>query len=269
MAIASLKIVLLRGLAREAEHWRSFPEQLQAQFAHRFVDQSLTILTPDFPGCGVLHDQSALSSIAAMTDQLRSFLNSSAQNENQNEPKQTQKLLLVGLSMGGMVALDYAQRFADEVEGIVLINSSTGADLLWRRLKPAVWLRVPFILSAPIFLREQWILKLVSNDRETWVDNCNHWQQIQRRHPVSRQTFKTMLKAASRFKPPKTCSVPGLVLSSDNDHLVSPLCSGSIAATYGWPIHTHPEAGHDLALDAPNWVVSQMLDWLEINQTSP
>jgi pimeloyl-ACP methyl ester carboxylesterase len=70
------------------------------------------------------------------------------------------------------------------------------------------------------------------------------------------------LAAAAFFSPPPgPPSVPTLLLASAWDRLVSPICSQQLAVRWSLPIRLHPNAGHDLPLDDPDWVIRQIVRW--------
>ena len=69
------------------------------------------------------------------------------------------------------------------------------------------------------------------------------------------------LLAAACFRAPDRCPVAALVLSSAGDRLVSPRCSRAIAEHWRLPHRVHPDAGHDLPLDAPDWVAAAIAEW--------
>ena len=71
------------------------------------------------------------------------------------------------------------------------------------------------------------------------------------------------LIAAARFhaplvKPP----VPTLLLTSEQDHLVSVNCSKTLASYWQCDLRVHSSAGHDLPLDDGPWVAAQVQLWL-------
>ena len=49
------------------------------------------------------------------------------------------------------------------------------------------------------------------------------------------------------------------------DALVNPACSRQLAQRWGSHWQEHPNAGHDLPLDAPDWVLAHMLAWVAAN----
>jgi pimeloyl-[acyl-carrier protein] methyl ester esterase len=251
--VPDMQIVLLRGLAREAAHWLEFPSLLQA-----LLGDSAQVHLIDFPGCGEHHQQTALNSIAAMTDHARSELSTKL------SPTEQAPLYVIGISMGGMVALDWAQRFPQEPSGIVLINSSAGNHPLWWRLKPAAWLPMLTALLVSSKDREARVLRLISNQPANYSQRLVQWRQIQRQRPINRSTIITMLRAAAGFRPKLTCTVAGLILASEGDRLVSVKASKTLAQQFNWPIQLHSSAGHDLPMDDPQWVAACLTQWLDL-----
>lgn len=245
-------LILLRGLAREAAHWLDFPAQLQ-----QALGDNCRIHLLDFPGCGKYIHNAALTSVAAMTDHARreiTIADMRARGES---------VYVIGISMGGMVALDWAQRFPQDLNGIVLINSSAGDQPFWWRLRPGAWLTMIHALMSDNNIREAQVLKIVSNNIADYAQHTNQWLSIQQQHPVTRATIMAMLRAAAQFRPQSTCAVDGLVLASKCDRMVSVRASQALAAGFNWPLQLHPSAGHDLAMDDPYWLTDKLSQWLK------
>lgn len=250
-----MHIVLLRGLAREAAHWLDFPQTLRHALGNEAQLHCL-----DFPGCGAYHQQAALGSIGAMTDDARAQLALRGI---------TQPVYVVGISMGGMIALDWAQRFPEQVAGIALINSSTGDQPLHWRLRLRAWPAIISALLLPMEWRERLVLGKVSNDRERFALHLQQWLQIQRERPVSRASILTMLGAAARFRPQPHCPTPGLVIASTADRFVDYRASQDVAQRFDWPLQLHSSAGHDLPLDDPAWLSEQLGSWIKTLRNHP
>lgn len=248
-----MHVILLRGLAREAAHWMQFPEQL-----HNALGAEYQIHCIDFPGCGSRYRQTALDSIPAMADYARMQL--AAQ-------KITGPVHVVGISMGGMIALHWAQQFPRELASVTLINSSAGDQPLYWRLRPRAWPAIMAALLLPMRLRERLVLRNVSNDRQKFSANLHQWLSIQQQRPVTRATIITMLGAAARFRPAANCVVNGLVIASEGDHFVSCKASAELAQRFHWPLKLHATAGHDIPMDAPDWLSAHLADWLNTQQT--
>jgi pimeloyl-[acyl-carrier protein] methyl ester esterase len=247
-----MHIILLRGLAREAAHWMQFPQQLGTALGGDYQ-----IHCVDFPGCGIHYRQPALKTISAMTDFIRAQL--AAQNIDG-------PLIVIGVSMGGMVALDWAQRFPRQLAGVALINSSIGDQPLHWRLRARAWLPMLIAVLSPVALRENIVLRNVSNNHENFNSHLRTWLAIQRQRPVSRKTTLTMLIAAARFRPRAQCNVDGLIIASEGDRFVSANASKDLAQRFQWPLQLHPSAGHELPLDAPAWLCAALSTWLGVVQ---
>lgn len=240
-----MRVILLRGLARESAHWLDFPIQLKER-----LGDSSTIEFIDFPGCGVHYRQDALTSVAAMTNHART---------ESNAANSLERIYIIGISMGGMIALDWAQRFPSEIQGIALINSSAGDQPFWWRLRPRAWLPLLSALVLPCRLRESLVLTCVSNCVEQYPIHLKQWLDIQQQRPVSWNTLITMLYAAAHYRPQQSCAINGIVLASKQDRLVSIRASQALAERFSWRLLIHPQAGHDLPMDAPGWVCEQVV----------
>lgn len=245
-----IHLILLRGLAREAAHWLDFPAQLQ-----QVLGDNYQIHLVDFPGCGKYFRQAALTSVAAMTDHARCEI------DRVSITSQHDDVYVIGISMGGMIALDWAQRFPNELKGLVLINSSAGDQPFWWRLHPTAWLTMIRALFSDNSAREAQVLKIVSNNAADYAQHLNLWLSIQQQRPVTRTTIMTMLRAAAQFRPQPSCTVTGLVLASKEDRMVSVRASQAIARQFHWPIQEHPTAGHDLPMDDPVWIADKLAHW--------
>ena len=156
--------ILLRGLTREQSHWGSFPHRLEEAFpGHQFH-------LVDLPGTGVHFKDSSPDRIAEIREKVRRSVGHIPAPYN-----------LIALSMGGMVALDWAQHVTEgEIQNLVLINTSSGFSLPWRRMRPGAWPRIVRLLTRrELFDREVDILRLTSN-RPVDLDVMKHWYSIQR-----------------------------------------------------------------------------------------
>jgi pimeloyl-ACP methyl ester carboxylesterase len=242
---------LLRGLAREAGHWGGFTQYLAGRLN---ADDKLIAL--DLPGNGALHTSVSPASVPAMAAAARQGLAARGVRP---------PYVLVAMSLGGMVALQWAHEFADEVAGCVLINTSLrGYSPFWKRLRPRHYARLCRLLlpGLPALAREREVLAMTSGDPQRHAAMPAQWAAIEQQRPVSRGNMLRQLAAAAFFSPPPTRpQVPMLLLASAGDGLVSPSCSQRLASCWSVPIRMHPDAGHDLPLDDPDWVVRQVVGW--------
>lgn len=236
-----LPVVLLRGLSREQAHWGDFMGQLQRALPN-------PVLAIDLPGVGqAMHERSPVS-IEQMVLQLRQRLRTLQQGPCH----------LLAMSMGAMVAMAWATKFPSDIASLLLINSSAaGVTPFYQRLK---WQSYPVVLQAlcaSLLKREQLILQLTANNVRLRQQQLANWQQIASTRPVEKGVVLRQLWAASRFRLPEKPLCPVLLLASQADRLVDWRASQRIAERWQVPLVLHHHAGHDLALDVPEWLVQQ------------
>ncbi len=233
--------ILLRGLVRESRHWGDFAQRL----ADRFGAQVRCL---DLPGNGVRHAQRSPWSIAALLEQLR-------EGSRLEAP-----VYLLGLSMGGMLAAEWAARYPQEVAGLVLINSScAGLSPPWQRMRPGALPGMLRALLRPGAQREAVFFRLTCARQEDRERTLARWMAYAGDAPVSRANFLRQLWAAARYGGPElTPHPPALILSGRGDRLVDPRCSRALARRWVCRLREHPWAGHDLPHDDPDWLLAEL-----------
>ncbi|NOT10474.1 MAG: alpha/beta hydrolase [Methylococcaceae bacterium] len=243
--------ILLRGLARESGHWGDFIPVLQS----KFPEAQLTLL--NLPGTGEFNGETGPRSIEAITEQAR--LGALAKGYLQKP------VMLLALSLGGMVAWQWMQRYPDDICGCVLINTSfANLSPFYQRLR---WQSYPgfiaLLLMRDLHKRESAIIQLVSNQPAINPQLIKDWENLQKQRPISIKTCLNQILAAATFKPNgQKPRQPVLLLSGKGDRLVAPACSEAIQQKWDLPLYQHPQAGHDLTLDDGEWVVSQLYNWV-------
>ncbi|MGF6779536.1 alpha/beta fold hydrolase [Paraburkholderia sp. GAS334] len=243
--------ILLRGLTRESRHWGPLPELLRA------ATDADDVLALDLPGNGAYAGLRAPLDVADMVG----FARLAALQSGVPGPYR-----LLAMSLGGMVATSWAQRHPKDIERIVLINTSmrpfSGAR---ERLRPEAW---PDLLRVALNWRrsdeaESLIHSLTCSNRRNFADDLTAWRAIRESAPVSRMNALRQLFAAAQFNAGSTVpSCPVLILSSENDHLVNPVCSAQLASAWHARHLQHQWAGHDLPHDDPAWVCESASAWL-------
>ncbi|MCP5163277.1 MAG: alpha/beta hydrolase [Hahellaceae bacterium] len=241
--------VLIRGLLREQRHWGRFPDLMRKAMPH------CKILTLDVPGNGSRHQEASPLNIAAAVEQLRETLSLM--------PDLKKPLNLLGISMGGMMVVDWAQRYPEEVNSAVLINTSLSTfSPFYHRLRAANYPRILRALWLNKQSQESLILEMTSNKESARRQALGEWIHIAQSKPVSKRNLFRQMVAAGRFNPPDTApAVPMLMLASEHDRIVDVSCSQRMAKAWQVRLKQHQRAGHDLPLDAPWWVIYQIKEW--------
>lgn len=242
--------ILLRGWAREARHWGDFIPALEAAVVPNGVR------TLDLPGTGRLRSQRSPLTVPGIVERCRQVL-------AKLDVRPPYKLL--GQSLGGMVAIDWAARHVGEVERCVLLNTSARPFCAFHeRLQLGRWatlLRI--LLTRDAEAREGAILALVSADAGRRAEARALWKRYAEDAPLGLGNVLRQLIAAACYRAPeRPPGVPVLLLASRGDRLVDPRCSENLAGRWNVPLRVHPAAGHDLALDAGAWVADQVAGWL-------
>lgn len=249
-----MKIILLRGLLRERRHWEQVPQLIRQQYP------DVEVLTPDLAGNGARYLEESPTTVTAMVSDLRAELLLTEQRE-------AEPIILVAISMGGMIATQWAKEYPDEVAGLVLINTSFKRfSRLGQRFNPK-W-RGPLIrfLLAPHtpYEKEQLILELTSNHRAEDEELLARWTRYAQESIQPSRNLLRQLWAAGNYKGESHAPLDNvLLLASSLDQLVNVECSKAITLHWNCPLALHPTAGHDLSIDAPNWLVEQLADVIE------
>ncbi|MDC8771310.1 alpha/beta fold hydrolase [Roseateles albus] len=252
--------VLLRGLAREVGHWGGFPAAFDQEL--QLQQPGARLLMLDLPGNGVLHREASPTKVAAMVESCRKQL---------RQQGVTGPVHVLAMSLGAMVACDWAARYPQELKASVLINTSLQPfSPFYHRLRPRNYLAF-LLLSLPGIgprRREAKVLAMTSNLQSKPDQVLAQWLDLQRRHPVGLRNSLRQLWAASRYRASTTRpAVPMLLLCSTADGLVDWRCSQAISQAWGAPLRMHAHAGHDLPLDDPQWVAQAVGDWLGARQS--
>jgi pimeloyl-ACP methyl ester carboxylesterase len=242
--------LLLRGWAREARHWGAFPEELRAALP------GAEVRTLDLPGNGHLRERRSPLSVPAIVDELRAL-----------HVQRGERYAFLGLSLGAMAFIDWAQRYPGEVEACVLLNTSVRPyGRFFERLRPGVY---GTILRSALFeldatRREAAILRMTSATARADAALAAAWAVYAHERPVSRANVLRQLIAAARYRVPSSAPrSPVLLLAGARDRLVNPNCAARLASAWNVPLAVHATAGHDLTLDDGPWVAAQVKEWLK------
>lgn len=242
--------ILLRGLSRAAGHWGDVPRRLARATGH-------PVHCLDLPGNG----SAATLDSPTVVQQLADHLHAEVRTRGLTGPFD-----VVGLSMGAMVAGQWALQHPEDVRSVVLINGSLrGLSPFHHRLRPAAYPALLRLLCTPPGHHrwEETIFDLTSQRPALRAQVMPTWLQLRRAAPVRHANVLRQLLAAARYRVPAAAAlpVPGLVLNGAADQLVDARCSHAIAAHWQLPLQVHATAGHDLPLDEPGWLIDALVEW--------
>lgn len=231
--------LLLKGMRQDARHWRDLPARLAERTGAR-------VIALDPPGVGQRTDVAAPVTVSAMVDDLRArFLAERGEDGPWG---------LVGLSLGGMVALDWASRAPEDL-GFVLVGNTSARDVAapWQRLRVDA-LAATVVRALDPTRRERAVVDLITRqlgvaERERVAAENARWQS---ERPATLTTLLAQVRAGASFTAPTRVSVPVGVLVGTGDRLVDPACGRALAARLGVTPVELEGAGHDLSLDAPD-----------------
>jgi len=246
--------VLLRGLMRESRHWGDFPHHLQKVIGNE------EIICIDFPGNGALHQQDSLNTVPEMARYCRQQLLTKGYPPPYH---------ILAISMGAMVAVAWAESAPQEIQSLILINTSLAPhNPFYQRLRPQNY---PRLLRTLIFgttqQRETLILQLTSQlaIKKSASALIDQWVHYAREYPIRRSNILKQLHAASQFHAPHHAPNSAiLLLAAKQDQLVDAQCSQTLAEKWQVNLRLHESAGHDLPLDDSAWVIKSIQDFIAI-----
>lgn len=236
--------VLVRGLSRESQHWGRFAEKLSGR-----------VIFLDWPGLGCYYHQTMPKNPDACVDFFERQLSQLIKDQVAN-------IGIIGLSLGGALALYWSKRYPDRFAKVVVINSSlANVSFFWHRLSFfALKQLFKIFLNPSITAREEQIYDLTSNISHAHKKEIvREWINIAKHHSIKRSTFIRQLFLGSTIKVEKPLPVTPIILASKHDALVSFKTSQALSEYFAAPLYVHPLAGHDLPLDDPDWCINHIL----------
>ncbi len=235
--------LLIHGLGQDERHWELFPATMSEALG-------VPVRGIDPPGFGTESTRRSPATIAAITDDVRRRFSSIRDDGPWS---------ILGISLGGMIATDWCDRYPQDFDRLVVVNTSARPSSIAKRYNLR---KLPAIVGARFrggIAAERAILEIAINganrDLDALAAQYVAWSRL---HPPSPWSLLAQLAGAIRYHVPASIVPPTQVLTSDGDRLVNPSCSKAIAAYLDASLHVHPTAGHDLTMDEPEWVCDQI-----------
>jgi pimeloyl-ACP methyl ester carboxylesterase len=256
-------VLMLQGIGVSARHWGRLPERILAGDPNRY-----RLLLPDNRCSGRSGIPWRPFGMRRLADDALAVLDHAG----------AEKALVVGISMGGMIAQELALRHPERVSGLLLASTTPGflggvvpgLRSLWTIL------RFPFIA-------ERWTPEDVLHvsffyPRERAAvaariaEVMEYWVPLQRAEKMSLRAF--LLQSLAAFSHSTWRRLPGLrvptaVIAGVDDLFVSARNSELLARRIpGASLTLIPDCGHALPIDAPD-LIPRLVDELREAATRP
>lgn len=245
--------ILIRGLARGVGHWGSFPEKLKQNFPN---DNFYFV---DIPGNGYLSEQATPLKVANFIDSFN------AQLEKQNFDFLLPTFGL-SLSLGSMAMVEWAKQRPKLFQKIILMNTSAAnfSNIFHRLSFDAMALGYRLSQIKSLADREVESLEIttsLSKDqiKTDFKKELDLMVQFSEKYAAKSANVLRQLIAGSTYRFPKNPPTEVLILSGSKDKFVSAKCSNAIAKYWNCAHRIHPEAGHDISFQFPDWVIEQIV----------
>ncbi len=249
-------ILALRGLIRGQLHWGDNLEAIENSLP------GVKFLTLDIPGTGLRNEEPSHTTMEANVEDLRALL---------KEKIGSTKPHIMAMSLGGMIASCWIQKYPNDFQTAILVNTSfKGFSSVHERCQPKAMAKILEIFLTPNSTsQERKVCELTVNANKDKFDKTfKLWSDLHKKYPISRLNAIKQIYSALRFKPAQTVpEIPVLLLTSEHDKLCNFSSSKKIAKKWNCPININhnPKVGHDLTTDDPLWVGEHIEKWLQKN----
>jgi pimeloyl-ACP methyl ester carboxylesterase len=240
-------LVLVHGLGASKYIWRFV-------FA-RLVTRGFRVTAVDLPGFG---ESLVTPAFAFDLDNNAKLLSSFMIAVNIKKP------ILVGSSMGGLIALWFAKTFPEQTKGLVLMSPATDSA---RIPKPLLRL-LPVIRTLSRRLNAKTMrlfVKLVVERREIIDDfNISFYLKPYLENPMTRHAFADSIRMLRDDRISQLVSgvqIKALIIYGAKDRLVRRLAMLELSKKLDAPFVEHANAGHHIMEDEPSWTIDQLVDF--------
>ena len=241
-------LVLLRGLGRTVRHWAGFEKAMARHFR---------VITFDLRGIGTnkipLSPRHSLFDVAQDVKEVLDHLN-------------IEKASILGVSLGGMVAMACGLSFPERVYSLIIVNSSIAGQKLMR-LSPVALATISSAAWDIKNLETKLVNVLTGPDFPTPKKKkiAELYNQIRAEGGMPVKAVTSQLAGAARFfvaNQLKTMKPPTLVLYGSSDRFVPNENSKRIASLIpGATLLELKHAGHEAHLDKPEEFIAAVKTW--------
>jgi 3-oxoadipate enol-lactonase len=241
-------LIMLRGLGRTVRHWAGFERQMARHFR---------VITFDLRGIGTnkvpISPRHSLFDVAEDIVEILDHL-------------KIEKASLLGVSLGGMVALACGLRFPERVHSLIIVNSSIAGQKIMR-LTPIALATISRAAWDPKNLESKLVDVLTGPDLPTPKKKkiADLYNQIRTENGMPLKAVASQLAGAARFFVAdrlKGMKPPTLVIYGSNDRFVPVENSKRIASLIpDAKLFELKNAGHEAHLDKPEEFISAVKAW--------
>lgn len=243
-------LVMLRGLGRTVRHWAGFEKQMARHFR---------VVTFDLRGIGTNKvPLSPRHSLFDMAQDVKEVL----------DHLKIEKASILGVSLGGMVALACGLSFPERVYSLIVINSSIAGQRLMR-LSPIALATISRAAWDAKNLETKLVDVLTGPDFPTPKKKkiAELYDQIRAESGMQIKAITSQLAGAARFfvaNQLKEMKPPTMVIYGSSDRFVPNGNSKKIASLIpNSTLFELKHAGHEAHLDKPEELIAAVKAWHE------
>jgi len=262
-------VLLIHGMGGSSFSWRTVVPKLSEKYR---------VIAPDLLGHGQSDKPRGDYSLGAFAVWLRDLLDAL------DIPKAT----VVGHSLGGGVAMQFAHQHRDYCQRLVLVSSGgLGSDVgrLLRVLSlPGAELVLPIFASRPAVSAANALRTRLSSDREVSRFSETLHAHASLANPQNRQAFLRTLRSVVDHRGQSVCALnrlqlnadmPAMVICGEQDKVIPVAhAHAAHAALPNSRLHVIPDVWHHPQVERPETVVALLDDFIattgeDANQASP
>lgn len=233
-------IILLHGFLANHQLW-------EAQFTD--LSRSYRLIAMDLPGHGRSENLGYLHTMELLAEMVNALI----------RHLKLRKVVLIGHSLGGYIALAFAEKYTDKIKGLILVNSTASADTPRRKasrkkmigLLPKSRKKVLKALVKSFFVIPSFQRPYLIRSYERWALDC-HEQSIV-------ATMRGMMQRKEREIILKFAPYPFLIIAGESDPIID-IQQSIIEAelSKNGRLEVFEDSGHMSVLESP-WFLNRKI----------
>jgi 3-oxoadipate enol-lactonase len=239
-------VVLLHGLGASCTSWQlQIPPLTQAGFR---------VIAPDAPGFGKSNYTGGNSSIAAMATRIADFIRALG----------IPAYSVVGISMGGTLALQLAFDHPEAIQKMILVNTFARLQVENPRILPYVLLRMILVHTLGLPAQARTVAQRIFPHPDQEFLRQELMKEVAQ---ADVHAYRAAMRALGRFDVRKwLCEIhcPTLIITGEADNTVPPPNQDLLARSIPGSRQVYiPQAGHAVTVEKPEQFNPLMLEFLQ------